>query len=72
MHCLRVTRRQEAEGDENTLLIVTADHETGGHTHTHVPVTAMGAGAEALRGINDNTLVFEVMLGFLGISQGAQ
>jgi hypothetical protein len=39
------------------------------HTYTHVQVTAMGAGAAALRGINDNVLVFEVMLGFLGVEK---
>ena len=89
-----------AEGDENTLVIVTADHETGGlvvnydpsgtvdeggpfqtpsgtdfwltwhsgdHTYAHVPVTALGDGAEAFIGLHENTEVFEVMLRFMGV-----
>lgn len=89
-----------AEGDENTLLLVTADHETGGlvvnyeptggvdeggpfqmpngtdfwltwhsgdHTYAHVPVTALGEGADALIGLHANTFVFEVMLWFMGV-----
>lgn len=89
-----------AEGDENTLVIVTADHETGGlvvnyepsgtvdeggpfrmpngtdfwltwhsgdHTYAHVPVTALGDGAEAFIGLHENTFVFEVMLRFMGV-----
>jgi alkaline phosphatase len=89
-----------AEGDENTLVIVTADHETGGlvvnyepsgtvdeggpyqmpngtdfwltwhsgdHTYAHVPVTALGEGAEAFIGLHANTFVFEVMLRFMGV-----
>ena len=89
-----------AEGDEDTLVIVTADHETGGlvvnyepsgtvdegrpfqmpngtdfwltwhsgdHTYAHVPVTALGEGAEAFVGLHANTFVFEVMLRFMGV-----
>ena len=89
-----------AEGDENTLVIVTADHETGGlvvnyepsgtvdeggpfqmpngtdfwltwhdgdHTYAHVPVTALGEGAEEFVGLHENTFVFEVMLRFMGV-----
>ena len=88
-----------AEGDENTLVIVTADHETGGlvvnyeptgtvdersfqmpngtdfwltwnsgdHTYAHVPITALGEGAEAFIGLHANTFVFEVMLRFMGV-----
>jgi alkaline phosphatase len=91
-----------AEADEDTLVIVTADHETGGlvvnysptgvvdedgpfqmpngtefylswhsgdHTYAHVPVTAYGDGAEALRGVNENTVVYDVMLRFLGLTR---
>jgi alkaline phosphatase len=90
-----------AELDENMLIIVTADHETGGmtvnfspsgssseegpfympnatefyitwstsdHTRVDVPVTAFGPVSEKLSGINENTIVFDVMLEFLGIS----
>jgi alkaline phosphatase len=90
-----------AELDEDMLIIVTADHETGGlvvnfspsgysseegpfhmpngtefyiswssgdHTRVDVPVTAFGPVSEKLAGINDNTIVFDVMLEFLGIS----
>ncbi|MCB2213831.1 alkaline phosphatase [bacterium] len=91
-----------AEADEDTLVIVTADHETGGlvvnftatgvvdedgpfmmpsgeefylswhsgdHTFAHVPVTAYGPGAEALRGVNENTVVYDVMLRFMGVAR---
>jgi alkaline phosphatase len=91
-----------AEADEDTLVIVTADHETGGlvvnytatgvvdedgpfqmpsgaefylswhsgdHTYAHVPVTAYGPGAEALRGVNENTAVYDVMLRFMGVAR---
>jgi len=89
-----------AEGDGDTLLLVTADHETGGlvvnyeptggvdeagpfqmpngtdfwltwhsgdHTYAHVPITALGEGADALIGLHENTFVFEVMLRFMGV-----
>ena len=89
-----------AEQDENMLVIVTADHETGGlhvnfypsgvsgeqgpfrmpngiefyinwstggHTAVDVPVTSVGPGSEKLVGIQDNTIVFNVMLQVLGI-----
>ena len=91
-----------AETDENTLVIVTADHETGGlvvnlsptgydnedgpfympnamefyvswhtagHTYSNVPVTAYGPLSEKLRGLHENTVVFDVMLEFLGIQK---
>lgn len=93
---------EHAQDDEDTLVIVTADHETGGlvvnftatgvlnedgpfrmpsgaefylswhsgnHTYAHVPVTAYGDGAEALRGFNENTVVYDVMLRFLGVAR---
>ena len=89
-----------AELDENMLVIVTADHETGGmhvnfnpsgasgeqgpfrmpngtefyvswstggHTSVDVPVTSIGPGSEKLVGIQDNTIVFNVMLQVLGL-----
>ncbi|MEF9950110.1 MAG: alkaline phosphatase [Mucinivorans sp.] len=52
-----------------TLIIVTADHETGGltlsptrfstmdHTNTPVPIYALGVGAESFAGAKDNTSV---------------
>jgi alkaline phosphatase len=85
--------------DEDTLIIVAADHETGGlevymdstdvydeegpfympdgtefylrwdisrHTDADVPVSAYGPGSEQLSGTNENTVVFDVMLEFLG------
>ena len=88
--------------DEDLLIIVTADHETGGlridlnasgfgnqegpyrmpdgtefyiswstgdHTSVNVPVSAYGLGSEKLSGINENTVVFDVMLEYLGISE---
>lgn len=65
--------------DTNTLVIVTADHETGGfavqpgstlnniqvafttksHTALMIPVFAAGPGAQAFRGIYENTAIFE-------------
>lgn len=68
-----------AAKDGNTLVIVTADHETGGfavqpgsklndiqvafttksHTALMIPVFAMGPGAEAFRGIYENTAIFD-------------
>jgi alkaline phosphatase len=68
-----------AAQDKNTLVIVTADHETGGfavqpgsklnnivvaftttsHTALMIPVFAMGPGAEAFRGIYENTAIFD-------------
>lgn len=68
-----------AARDKNTLVIVTADHETGGfavqpgstlnnievafttksHTALMIPVFAMGPGAEAFRGIYENTAIFD-------------
>jgi alkaline phosphatase len=67
-----------ARKDGNTLVIVTADHETGGfavmpgskmnniqvafttksHTALMIPVFADGPGAEAFRGIYENTAIF--------------
>jgi len=80
---------------KNTLIIVTADHETGGmivsnsssgladqdgpynikgggsfyinwstlgHTSVNVPVTAMGPKSEMLLGLNDNTMIHNVIL----------
>jgi len=65
----------------DTLILVTADHETGGlsvlpgsdfdpyptvswsttsHTATPVPVYAIGAGAEQILGITDNTGLFAI------------
>jgi len=88
-----------AESDASTLIIVTADHETGGlsvyleplgtykdkgpfympdgtdfyvswgtsqHTDADVPVSAYGPGSEMFIGTNGNTIVFDVMLKFLG------
>lgn len=68
-----------AEKNGNTLVIVTADHETGGfavqpgsklnniqvafttksHTAIMIPVFAAGPGAEAFRGIYENTAIFD-------------
>ena len=70
-----------ARKDGNTLVVVTADHETGGyaimpgskmgriqvafttksHTATMIPVFADGPGAEAFRGIYENTAIFYKM-----------
>jgi len=67
-----------AREEGNTLVVVTADHETGGfaimpgskmgkiqvafttksHTATMIPVFADGPGAEAFRGIYENTAIF--------------
>ncbi len=67
-----------ARKEGNTLVVVTADHETGGfaimpgskmgdikvafttksHTATMIPVFADGPGAEAFRGIYENTEIF--------------
>jgi len=61
---------------KETLIIVTADHETGGaavfsdgldfltgeHTGNIVPVFAIGAGAENFSGLYDNTKVMKKML----------
>lgn len=68
-----------AARDNNTLVVVTADHETGGfavqpgsklndiqvafttksHTALMIPVFAEGPGAEAFRGIYENTAIFD-------------
>lgn len=70
-----------ARRDGETLVIVTADHETGGlainpgstrdslvaaftstyHTAAIIPVFAYGPGAEAFRGIYENTAIFDKM-----------
>jgi alkaline phosphatase len=70
-----------AEKDGNTLVVITADHETGGfainngstmdtinaaftsdyHTATMIPVFAFGPGAEAFRGIYQNTAIYYKM-----------
>lgn len=70
-----------AKQDGQTLVIITADHETGGfainkgstrdtlvsaftsdyHTGTMIPVFAYGPGAEAFRGIYENTAIFDKM-----------
>jgi len=88
-----------AEKDDEILILVTADHETGGifielnpndldtqdgpfqmpsgaefyitwttadHTSVNVPVTALGPGAERLRGLHENTAVFDLMYEYLG------
>lgn len=88
-----------AEVNDDTMLIVTADHETGGfetyiestgvydeegpfympdgteffvrwdisrHTDVDVPVTAYGPGTDQLSGTHENTVVFDIMLEFLG------
>lgn len=93
--------KEYAEIDEDMLIIVTADHETGGlhvnlypngmsgeegpyhmpnaiefyiswttgdHTAGDVPITSFGPGSEKLVGIQDNTVVFDVLLEVLGIS----
>ena len=68
-----------AARDKSTLVVVTADHETGGfavqpgsklndiqvafttksHTALMIPVFAEGPGAEAFRGIYENTAIFD-------------
>jgi alkaline phosphatase len=68
-----------AKRDKTTLVVVTADHETGGfavqpgsrlndikvafttksHTALMIPVFAEGPGAEAFRGIYENTAIYE-------------
>lgn len=68
-----------AARDKTTLVVVTADHETGGfavqpgsklndievafttksHTALMIPVFAEGPGAEAFRGIYENTAIFD-------------
>ncbi len=77
-----------AEKDGNTLVVVTADHETGGftlgakqdeetgygdyrnigpsfatgtHSATLIPVFAFGPGAEAFKGMYQNTGIFHKM-----------
>jgi alkaline phosphatase len=78
-----------AEKDRNTLVIVTADHETGGmsitdgnyekglittkfattdHTGIMVPVFAWGPGAEFFQGIQENTAIFDKMMGLLRLN----
>jgi len=70
-----------AAGHTDTLIIVTADHETGGlvvkinngrgnfpqvewstndHTAVNVPIYAWGPNAEKIKGIMDNTVLFEL------------
>jgi alkaline phosphatase len=78
-----------AARDNNTLVIVTADHETGGfavqpgsklnnikvaftttsHTALMIPVFAMGPGAEAFRGIYENTAIFDKIKDALGLGE---
>ncbi len=73
----------------NTLVLVTADHESGGmalnpgskrgrvktafttngHTASLVPVFAYGPGAEAFRGIYENTAIYHKMRAFLGFDE---
>jgi alkaline phosphatase len=94
-----------AENEPDTLILVTADHETGGlvvelepgihedeqgpfympnaiefyvtwltaeHTHAKVPVTASGPGADRLRGVHENTAVFDLMLDYLGLENAVE
>jgi len=76
-----------AKKDGNTLVVVTADHETGGfaimpgskmgaiqvafttksHTATMIPVFADGPGAEAFRGIYENTEIFFKLKDAMGL-----
>ena len=76
-----------AEKDGHTLVIITADHETGGlsifdskpakgevhgrfssgsHSSVMVPVFAYGPGADAFKGIYEDTAVFDKMLAAFG------
>lgn len=88
-----------AKTDKDTLIMVVADHETGGlevyldstdiydeegpfympdgtefylrwdvssHTDADVPVSAFGSGSDQLIGVNENIVIFDVMLEFLG------
>lgn len=82
------------ETSQETLLIVTADHETGGltivgpdghlptkgemvevrwatrsHTAADVPIWAQGPGAEAIKGMMDNTGVFSLIKSAIGIDK---
>lgn len=74
-----------ADMNPGTLVVVTADHETGGlslmgrtvtphwgtknHTGIMVPIYAYGAGSEYFVGIYENTEVFDRMLKALGIAK---
>lgn len=90
--------KQFAFKSNDTLIIVTADHETGGmlvsptptgqpdedgpfstpdgnlfyinwstkaHTEANVPVSSQGPSSHRLRGINDNTFIYKVMIDLL-------
>lgn len=91
--------------EPDTLILVTADHETGGlvvelesgihedeegpfympnaiefyvtwltgeHTPAKVPVTASGPGADRLRGVHENSAVFDLMLEYLGLEKAVE
>ena len=83
---------QEGRRTPGTLVVVTADHETGGltipsgnadftraesgidyrfstkgHTGTLVPVYLYGAGADAIRGVMDNTELARRIMELLGL-----
>ncbi|MBE6563392.1 MAG: hypothetical protein E7660_06610 [Ruminococcaceae bacterium] len=67
-----------AAANPDTLLIITADHETGGmnerggfttdtHTTVNVPIFSIGGGSENFAGIIDNTLIPKVIAREFGI-----
>ena len=45
---------------------------TAEHTHAKVPVTASGPGADRLRGVHENTAVFDLMLDYLGLENAVE
>jgi alkaline phosphatase len=73
---IKVALKFYEQHPEETLIVVTADHETGGvlifqdgihfisrdHTGNIVPIFAMGIGAEKFSGLFDNTKVVKKML----------
>jgi alkaline phosphatase len=73
-----------AAKDRHTLVIVTADHETGGltlpgkkpewstggHSAADVPIFAYGPGAERFSGTLDNTELFGILAELTGVKDG--
>ena len=60
---------QFADENGETLVIVLADHETGGHSPVLVPVYAYGPHAQDFCGVIDNTEVFSRILSALKVKR---